>query len=208
MENLKPLNVQGSLNIALLYCRCLKKEDHSSLKQLINCNLVLIDRDIQRALKPMNLYKEDKVKEEAKFLEKPTVADMLDMFLNVSSTTSQSTSPGLEATTFSTSSSSSPKMYVEEFHQTGISKPDIFSPLGEHRVELKATYRALNRYSKSQPLSQTVLRELEVPTKSKSGILEEKSGLSKSRSGKEFPLHASFFCMTLYILPKYVYISQ
>ncbi|XP_074346020.1 inactive protein kinase SELMODRAFT_444075-like [Apium graveolens] len=164
--------------------RCLKKEDHSSLKQLINCNLILIDREIQRALKPVNLYKEDKLKEEAEFIDKPTVADMLGMFLNDSSTTSQSTSPSLKANTFSTSSSSSPLIYDEEFHQ--IRKPDIFLPLGQqyvgHRVELESTYRSSNPYSKSQPLSNAVLGDLEVPTKSKSGNLEERGNLPISRS--------------------------
>lgn len=171
----------------------MKKEDHSSLKQLINCNLILIDREIQRALKPANLYKE-----EAEFLEKPTVADMLGMFLNDSSTTSQSTSPGLKANTFSSSSSSSPVIYDEEFHQ--IRKPDIVSPLGQQYVgHQESTYRSSNRYSKSQPLSNVVLRDLEVPTKSKSGNLEEKGSLAISRSGKEFQPSASVFCMTHYI---------
>ncbi|KAK1356275.1 Adenine nucleotide alpha hydrolase-like domain kinase [Heracleum sosnowskyi] len=165
--------------------RCLKKEDHSSLKQLNNCNLILIDREIQRALKPVNMYKEDKLQEETEFLQdKPTVADMLGMFLSDGSTTSQSTSPSLKANTFSSSSSSSPIIYDEEFYQ--IRKPDIFSPLGQqyvgHRVELESTYRSSNRYSKSQPLSNGVLRDLEVPAKSKSGNLEEKGSLSKSRS--------------------------
>lgn len=139
------------------------------------------------------MYKEDKLKEEAEFLHKPTVADMLDIFLDESITTSQSTSPSLKANTFLSSSSSSPRIYDEEFHQTRIRKPDIFSPLGQqcvgHRVELASTYR----YSKSQPLSNTVLRDLEAPKKSKSGILEEKASLSKSRSGKEFLPYLSVF---------------
>lgn len=186
----------------------MKKEDHSSLKQLINCNLILIDREIQRALKPVNLYKDDKLKEEAEFLDKPTVADMLSMFLNDSSTTSQSSSPSVKANTFSSSSSSSPVIYDEEFHQ--IRKPDIFSPLGQeyvgHRVELVSTYRSFNRYSKSQPLSNAVLRDLQVPSKSKSGNLGEKGSLPISRNGKEFPPSASVICMTLHILlPKNVY---
>lgn len=168
------------------------------------------------------MYKEDKLKEESEFLDKPTVADMLGMFLNDSSTTSQSTSPSLKTNTFSSSSSSSPIMYDEDFHQTRIRKPDIFSPLGQqyvgHRVELESTYRSSNGYSKSQPLSNAVLRDLEVSTKSKSGNLEEKGSLSKSRSGKEFPPYASAFVRRccLYFLniysificlpPKYLYL--
>lgn len=163
------------------------------MKQLINCNIILVDHEIQKFLRPANFFREEMLKGRREIWTNPTVAEMLGTFQNGSSIRTQSSGLGVEDrfsktdTSSYSSLSSNSTTNNEVFGQTRLTKVGTFCSLGDEHFQrqkgVESVTRSSNRYSKSQPLSKMAQRDLEAPVKSLSG--PTKSPL-KSRCGKGF----------------------
>ncbi|XP_059628718.1 inactive protein kinase SELMODRAFT_444075-like [Cornus florida] len=181
--------------------RRLKKEGDCCLKELINCNIILIDHAIPKILRSVEFPTKKKINVGDRTSD-PTVADMLGVLPtnNLSSksrTTRTSSSSGSPHSKPDNSFFSTQTDQDQFFHKTSPSvtkfKPNSASPLSNSRffspeMETEAMYRYTPPHGKSQPLYKMSKSDVESPQKSTFSASKEEtktfSSHLKTKSGK------------------------